>query len=411
MALAERAEVRTTSEPIGTSAELFAGGGGLALATELAGYKHLVVSEYDALSCATLRRNGTSESPNGDRHEGWPVVEGDCRTVDWTPYNGRVDLLAGGPPCQPFSHGGVHRGDADPRNLFPEAARALAEMHPRAFVFENVRGLTRASFRPYFEYILQRLRTPHHLPRKDEAWDDHKLRLDKAEKRTPAHRRYTVGWKLVNAADYGIPQQRWRVFFVGFRADLKIDWTFPEQTHSRDALLLAQENGSYWDEHGLPTRGSLAKLNNRNLKLGSPATKRWQTVRDVLRGLPEPRDGVPTPGFADHVGIPGARLYKGHTGSPLDWPSKSIKAGVHGVPGGEHIIVRDDGSFRYMTVRECARIQGFPDDWTFEGPRSEAMRQIGNAVPVELGRAVVEAVAGHLGDTVHVVDGPEVAPT
>jgi DNA (cytosine-5)-methyltransferase 1 len=81
----------------------------------------------------------------------------------------------------------------------------------------------------------------------------------------------------------------------------------------------------------------------------------------------------------------------------LDWPAKSVKAGVHGVPGGEHIVVADDGSIRYMSVRECARLQGFPDDYVFVGPRSETMRQIGNAVPVALGQVMAEAVAQRLG--------------
>jgi DNA (cytosine-5)-methyltransferase 1 len=89
-----------------------------------------------------------------------------------------------------------------------------------------------------------------------------------------------------------------------------------------------------------------------------------------------------------HVAIPGARLYKGHTGNALDWPAKTIKAGVHGVPGGEHIVLLDGGGQRYLTVRECARVQTFPDSWTFSGPRSEASRQIGNAVPPMLAHVV-----------------------
>jgi DNA (cytosine-5)-methyltransferase 1 len=74
--------------------------------------------------------------------------------------------------------------------------------------------------------------------------------------------------------------------------------------------------------------------------------------------------------------------YHGHTGNPIDRPAKTVKAGVHGVPGGEHVLVRDDGSYRYLTVRECARLQGFPDCYRFEGPRSEAMRQTGTALPI-----------------------------
>ena len=131
----------------------------------------------------------------------------------------------------------------------------------------------------------------------------------------------------------------------------------------------------------------------------------WRTLRDALKGrldgemfmpLPEPREGIDYPGVTNHVGIPGARLYKGHSGNPLDWPAKTIKAGVHGVPGGEHVICLDNGDHRYMTVRECARVQTFPDSWFFAGPRSEASRQIGNAVPVRLARIMGEAIAESL---------------
>ncbi len=87
----------------------------------------------------------------------------------------------------------------------------------------------------------------------------------------------------------------------------------------------------------------------------------------------------------------------GHTGSPLDWPAKTLKAGDHGVPGGENMIAFPDGSVRYFTVREAARIQTFPDAWQFQGAWSEAMRQLGNAVPVTLARVVAEGMAASLG--------------
>lgn len=390
---AEDIEDVTRAEARGTSAELFAGGGGLALATELAGFRHVIVNERDARSCETLRANRAADAECAT-DEQWPLIEGDVKDIDWRPFNGKVDLLAGGPPCQPFSMGGVARGDRDPRNLFPEAARALAETHPRAFVFENVRGLTRPAFRPYFDYIVQRLTAPMHRPHDDELWTDHQRRLLAYTATAPAFERYDVYWKVVNAADYGLPQQRHRVFFVGFRADLESDWEFPAPTHSQRALYDAHVEGSYWREFDLSSRPPIARRGASSSQAG--ARLRWRTLRDALVGLPEPIDGVETPGFHNHVGVPGARVYPGHAGSVLDLPAKSVKAGVHGVPGGEHIIVRDDGSIRYMTVRECARLQGFPDSHVFRGPRSEAMRQIGNAVPVELGRVMVAAVAGRL---------------
>jgi DNA (cytosine-5)-methyltransferase 1 len=384
----------------GTSAELFAGGGGLALATELAGFRHVIVNERDSRSCETLRANRAADATRAVVGE-WPLLECDVHEVDWRPYKGQIDLLAGGPPCQPFSLGGIARGDTDPRNLFPEAARALAEMQPRAFVFENVRGLARPAFRPYFDYILKRLETPAHRPADDEFWTDHEQRLIADLAATAAVDRYDVYWKLVNAADYGLPQQRHRIFFVGFRSDLGISWKFPKATHSQWALHRAQADGSYWTEFELPSRDPVAKA--VMVPTDVQETARWRTLRDALRGLPEPVTGEESPGFKNHVGIAGARIYPGHSGSVLDLPAKSVKAGVHGVPGGEHIVVRDDSSIRYMTVRECARLQGFPDDHVFIGPRSEAMRQIGNAVPVELGRVMIEAVASRLRPHLHSV--------
>ena len=107
----------------------------------------------------------------------------------------------------------------------------------------------------------------------------------------------------------------------------------------------------------------------------------WVTVRDALADLSEPD------GLRNHVPQPGARAYPGHTGSPLDLPAKALKAGDHGVPGGENMMVRDDGSVRYFTKREAARLVGLPDDYEFPRSWSESMRQMGNAVPVPLALA------------------------
>jgi DNA (cytosine-5)-methyltransferase 1 len=395
------------NRPSLTSAELFAGAGGLALAASEADLEHVVVSELNKTACETLRANGAIDLDEA-AEEGWPLLEADCHEVDWTPYFGEVDILAGGPPCQPFSLGGVHRGDEDSRNLFPEAARALDEIRPRAFVFENVRGLSRPALRRYLDYIVARLQAPGILQGPDETWRQHKTRLAKESRCLPAAERYDVRWQLVNAADYGLPQQRWRVFIIGFRADLEVDWKFPKPTHSQDALLWAQAKGSYWADHGLAPRdahGSPSRA-KKAVDAGEPSSLRWRTVRDAVAGLPEPVMGEEAAGIHNHVGIPGARLYHGHTGSPLDWPGKSVKAGVHGCPGGEHILVREDGSYRYLTVRECARLQGFPDRWVFSGSRTEAMRQIGNAVPVPLGRVMLGAVTDAL-DSVQVGAEPE----
>lgn len=400
-----RKDFDSDRECVGKAGELFAGAGGLALGAEMAGFEHVFVSELNKRACSTLRRNrarGIDELPI---EADWPLIERDCHEVDWREFGGEVDLLTGGPPCQPFSFGGKHRGERDKRNLFPEAARALNEIAPRAFIFENVRGLARPSFRPYFEYIVNQLRCPGFAPGANEEWEHHNSRLERTLSTSGDEHRFDVFTKVVNAADYGMPQQRHRVFFVGFRSDLEIDWRFPEPTHGEDALIWAQVNGDYWNEHGLDSGAPAVKQAriDRVRAEGEPNTFRWRTLRDAITGLPEPVDGEESPGHFNHVGIPGARLYKGHSGSPLDWPSKSVKAGVHGVPGGEHILVRPNGTYRYLTVRECARLQGFPDDYVFEGPRSEAMRQIGNAVPVGLAAVMVGAVADALRATIHSV--------
>jgi DNA (cytosine-5)-methyltransferase 1 len=123
----------------------------------------------------------------------------------------------------------------------------------------------------------------------------------------------------------------------------------------------------------------------------------WRTVRDAIHDLPDPeREPEASSEFLNHRFQPGARSYKGHTGSPLDEPAKTLKAGVHGVPGGENMLCRHDGSVRYFTVRETARLQTFPNDFMFHGSWTETMRQLGNAVPVDLARLIASDIKEHL---------------
>ncbi len=384
-----------------TSVECFSGGGGLALGVAQAGYRHLLLVESNPAACRTLRANH-AVYPHETGTDGWPLHEGDAEHIDWSAYLGRVDLLAAGAPCQPFSWGGSRRGHDDERNLFPEVFRALRQMRPRAFVVENVEALTRTAFAPYLQYVLAQLRTPTLRLKRDEDWREHKGRLDRVRiaRRDPAEV-YVVWCAVINAADYGLPQIRHRIFIVGFRLDLDIAWDWPKLSHSRDALLWAQLNGEYWREHELPPRPPATPKRwprlVKRIEQGEPPTmRRWRTLRDAILGLPEPADGKECPDIHNHVGIPGARLYVGHTGSQLDWPAKTIKAGVHGSPGGEHILVHSDGSYRYLTVRECARLQGFPDSYRFEGARTVMMRQLGNAVPVPLARLMTAEIADRL---------------
>ena len=374
------------------SVELFAGGGGLALGVERAGFNHLAVLEWDSDSCAALRLN---------RRSVWPVHEVDVRHFDYARLAGKADLVSGGPPCQPFSIGGKHAGFQDSRDMFPEAVRAIREIQPRAFVFENVRGLLRKSFSTYFGYILLQLQHPE-VSRKDrETWEEHLARLERHH--TGGRLRglhYRVVFQLVNAADYGIPQRRERVVMVGFRSDQPVRWSFPVATHSESELEDSKwTTGVYWEEHRVPRSqrtppppGFLSRRGAASSLL--PGLKRWRTVRDAIHDLPDPRKAVSAASsIHNHRFQPGARIYPGHTGSPLDEPSKTLKAGDHGVPGGENMVVLPDGSVRYFTIRESARLQSFPDDYRFVSSWSESMRQIGNAVPVELAHTIASSIA------------------
>lgn len=393
---------------VGTSIELFSGGGGLALAMHNAGFRHLVAIELDRRACATLRRNKAEDfNPAVEQAKElgspWPLIEGDIHEIEFSRWHGEVDVVAGGVPCQPWSLGGAHKGYDDPRNLWPELFRVVRETRPRAIIAENVKGLLRPSFKPYYDYIINELRAPfeRRAVRKGqrEDWRKHNGRLEKILSKDPTDpsERYHVKYLLVNAADYGVPQVRWRVFVVAFRQDLRLtDWVFPKPTHSEEALLLAQADGSYWDEHQVSKRQRFAPLVTPPMSLADEPLKRWRTLRDAIKGLGKPtadRVDDPNTKFLHHYGWPGARVYRGHTPNELDMPAKTVKAGVHGVPGGETVVREKDGSIRYMTVREVARVMTFPDCWQLDGPRGEQMRQLGNAVPVRLGEVMANSVA------------------
>jgi DNA (cytosine-5)-methyltransferase 1 len=194
-------------------------------------------------------------------------------------------------------------------------------------------------------------------------------------------------------------QKRERVFFVGIREDLGRAFHFPHETHSRESLLWDQINGDYWDRHRVAKkdRAEIA-ASDRISRMSMPDELPWRTVADALVGLPDPEKKIPSDILVhNHRFQAGARSYPGHTGSPLHEPAKTLKAGVHGVPGGENMLRRPDGSVRYFTVRESARLQTFPDDYVFHGSWTETMRQLGNAVPVELAAVVGRSVASQIG--------------
>lgn len=379
---------------------MFAGAGGLAMGVSLAGFKPLAVVEWDRWACDTIRENQNRDFP---LVRDWPLVEGDVRKFDLSSIPEGIELIAGGPPCQPFSMGGKHRAFEDERDMFPTSVEIVRKVRPKAFIVENVRGLTRPAFANYFAYIVLQFTFPEIKRRKDETWVDHLARLER--EKTSGKRSgltYDIVHRVINAADYGVPQKRERVFIVGFRNDLDIRWSFPDPTHSFESLIVDQYiTGDYWDRHGISrkrrpalTDGFTARVERIRRSNDRPTERPWSTTRDALQGItdPEKSSGI----FRDHRFQPGARSYKGHTGSSLDLPAKTLKAGDHGVPGGENMMVKDNGEVRYFTVRESARLQTFPDGYAFHGVWSEAMRQLGNAVPVALAHLIASSVAEHL---------------
>ncbi|KPL31497.1 cytosine methyltransferase [Streptomyces anulatus] len=427
--------------PNRTAVELFAGGGGLAMAVGRAGFRPLLFNEFAKRACQTLEANGAKE--RGEEEwvpeigSPWPLVPGDVRDLDMRYLAGKVDVLAGGPPCQPFSLGGVAKGDEDKRNMFPEMFRAVREIQPKAVICENVVGLRRKSFEPYFQYILNELSYPYLQRRPETTWQEHDhvlreydaaLRDGRTVDPSGGHELYDVVATEVNAADYGVPQVRNRVIIVAFRRDLGVDMKEFERnvrpTHSHSALIRSMRDGSYWARHqGVPdhVRGRvMAGLPKQDRPDSEKGRLPWLTFRDALAGLDgePPLPQVPWEhldrrerylgGVTNHIGWPGARIYKGHTPNELDRPAKTVKAGVHGVPGGESVMLTDECvsdsatpgdrvyRHRYMTVRETARVMTFPDNWALEGPRGEQMRQLGNAVPVRLGEVFAKAVASAL---------------
>jgi DNA (cytosine-5)-methyltransferase 1 len=329
--------MRTMKSP--TCIDLFAGAGGLSLGLKLAGWKTLLASDFDSLACATYRRN----------FEGVDVLEGDVRAADWTCLRGKVDLVAGGPPCQPFSVAGNQKANKDERDMLPEFVRAVREIRPSLFLMENVAGLASTRNLPYFETKLADLE-----------------RLG-----------YELHFQVLNAANYGVAQDRLRVIVLG---GLKGKPQFPVKTH------------------GMAGRSFIG-------------------AGDVLQDAPadEPNRAIVT--YAKNPVLrpsPWAGMLVNGGGRPIDFekPSQTIPASAGG--NRTHIIDRYGILFDYhahlqsggaprsglvqkvrrLTVRESARIQSFPDHFEFIGLRSSKYRQVGNAVPPLLGRAVGEALLG-----------------
>lgn len=315
--------------PHGLSAlSLFSGGGGLDLGVDRAGYGH--VASYDTLAAAgeTLAGN----RPDWTVHAG---EAGDVRAVDWRSHRGAADILHGGPPCQPFSTAGRQRGARDGRNLLPEFVKGVLETRPQAFIAENVAALSGPKFEGYLKRAFYR----------------------------PLSKSYHIDTFLMSAQDYGVPQVRRRVVFVGFRRKRDFQrFTRPERTHCAPGEE-AKGKGTVMGARaalGLPSNGYDALA---------------PTIRSTLTG-PRHTTSILSSASAQRKW---AKLEI--------WPN-----GVAADRAAASAFPAKNGHFR-MSVADCALLQGFPEDWAFHGATYMALGQIGNSVAPPVGYAAALAVA------------------
>lgn len=298
---------------------LFSGGGGLDIGFDRAGYEHAASYEIMADAAAIIRK----ARPHWDVFGG---AEGDVTRVDWSRYRDRVDVLHGGPPCQPFSHAGRREGPNDSRDLIPEFVRAVKTVRPQAFLFENVLGLRSKMFAEYIESALIR----------------------------PLSRKYRLHQFCLDAADFGLPQRRRRVFIVGFRDQAVADlFRPPVPTHCCGELC------------GTDRDWSLPRAMGVREALGLPGIGFDAVAPTIRSGLTGPRhttsilNSVTALKVWDRLQI---------------WPN-----GVAPTRERASGYVTNNGHFR-LSVPDCMLIQGFPSDWPIGEPVYFALGVIGNAV-------------------------------
>lgn len=322
-----------------TSVELFAGGGGLALGLSMAGFKHVLLNEFDSQACSTLRVN----RPN------WNIIEGDVKDIDFTPLHGKVDFLSGGFPCQAFSYAGKQGGFNDTRGtLFFELARAVKEIQPKVFLCENVKGLTSHDNGRTFSTI----------------------------KNTIGELGYTlVEPRVLKAIMYQVPQKRERLILVAIRNDLanKVNFHWPSPytrvLTMRDALY----KSVIYDNDVPKSEGVKYPVKKQKVLDLVPQGGDW-------RNLPE--------NIAKEYMGGSWLLGGGKTGMArrlsLEEPSLTLTCS----PCQKQTERCHPLETRPLSVREYARIQTFPDNWLFSGTLGNKYKQIGNAVPVNLAWAI-----------------------
>lgn len=309
-----------------TSLEICAGGGGQALGLEQAGFEHVALVEIDKHSCETLRQN---------RPE-WTVIEGDLKELDGAPYQG-VDLLAGGVPCPPFSVAGKRLGADDERDLFPEVLRLTDEIRPKAVMIENVRGILAKEFDTYraeFSGELEAL----------------------------GYR--AIGWRLMNASDFGVPQLRPRTVFVALREELVEGFSWPEPQD----IFESTSGVELW--RTAPTVGEV--LHDLMSSHGWPGVDEWRKRASKI---------APTI-------VGGSRKHGGPDLGPTRAKRQWDAMGVNGRLIANEPPGPDFEGNPCLTVQMVARLQGFPDEWRFSGRKTAAYRQVGNAFPPPVARAM-----------------------
>lgn len=291
-----------------TSIEICAGAGGQALGLEMAGFKHLALIEYESDYCNCLKSN---------RPE-WNVICQDVHKFNGFPYRNKVDLLAGGVPCPPFSVAGRQLGDADERDLFPQMLRLIKEIYPRIVMIENVRGLLDAKFDTYRAWILKNLK----------------------------ELGYTYHIQLLNSSDFGVPQLRPRVIIIGVRNDIKDTFEFPNQSEVQP-----------------PTVGeTLFDLMAEN---GWKSVKEWRAKANRI---------APTL-------VGGSKKHGGPDLGPTRAKRAWAEMHVDGKSIANEAPPADFEGMPKLTPRMLARLQGFPNDWQFDTRKTVACRMIGNAFP------------------------------
>jgi DNA (cytosine-5)-methyltransferase 1 len=383
------------------SLELFAGAGGLSLGIHQAGFSHSALVEWNDQATKTLGLNCKNQLGIGHAC----IHHVDARHFDLTPYEAKVDLLAGGPPCQPFSTSGKSLSNLDPRDMFPVFLDSMRKVRPKAFLIENVKGLLRPRFEDYFQYLLLRAMYPF-VVSGDRSFSEELAVLRSVDaNRIPDDEKYRVTYQLIDTADYGVPQRRERVIITGFRADLGVAPKHMVPTHSKESLLREQFiTKEYWERRGIRKinyigdrdKNIVRAIENEASEKAKLALCRlpWKTVRDAISDLPQAVERGKAEKFPNHVQHPGARIYKGHIGSFHDMPAKALKAGTHGTPGGENVLrINNTDRVRYFTTREAARLHTFPDTWTFNGETwGSCITQLGNAVPVSIGKLFADYI-------------------